>query len=103
MSTPTTRLNGNQCPMCFQDLEPDSLMDESRWEGMSIPARVNLCKALGLEGKVGSRSYDKLTDENCLALLDMVCPNCGTQWPIEELVEATTTPHQLEIYEREKS
>ena len=97
-------LDRGQCPECFGNLELVGLMDEAVWDSMTVQERVNLFTMAGLAGKHGSKSYDdlgRLGDEQLLAVCDYQCPMCGTDWPVGELLRATCTPHQLEIYIRQ--
>lgn len=104
MSEEMKLLSRGQCPECFCNLELVGLMDESVWDSMTVPERSSLFQMANLEGKHGGKSYDglsKLRDEELLAICDYRCPMCGTDWPVWELLSATCTPHQLEIYIRQ--
>jgi hypothetical protein len=47
---------------------PLETIDETKWNEMSVPERVAYVKALGLEGKVGSKAWANLTAEEREAL-----------------------------------
>jgi hypothetical protein len=94
-------LDRSQCPICHGDLQVKGLMDESVWDSMTVSSRVALCKVACLEGKVGAKDYDRLTEEEAEILCDMECDGCGTVWPIADLLDATCTPNQVEIYLRD--
>ncbi len=97
-------LDRSRCPMCHEELELVGLMDESVWDGMRVDERVAICIQAGIDGKHGSKSYSqlqKLPDEEVMAICDYRCPSCGTDWPIRDLLEVTTTPLQVEVYMRQ--
>ena len=104
MSEDLILLNRTQCPICHSDMELTGLMDEATWDSMTVQQRVNLFKMAGLEGKYGGKSYeglDKLTNDELVAICDYKCNHCGTDWPVRDLLVATQTDGQLEIYRRE--
>jgi hypothetical protein len=89
-------LNRNQCPNCFKELEDSDLIHEDVWDGMTVSHRVALCKLLGLEGIIGSKSYDNLPEGVLPSLMNKHCSGCGTDWELEDWANATSTPLQLE-------
>jgi hypothetical protein len=58
---------------------------------------------MGLDGKTGSKDFDKLDEDEAMSLQNMRCSYCGTDWELVDLVNATSTPIQLEIAERWKN
>lgn len=91
----------SQCPLCHADLEMTGLMDEETWDSMTVSSRVALMKLAGLEGKHGGKSYeqlDKLTNDELLAICNYKCNSCGTDWPAQDLLGATSTPNQLDMF-----
>jgi hypothetical protein len=83
------------------------------WEELSIQQRVDLCNNVGIEGKYASRSYSNLAssignipglgDEQLMELCNRYCPACDTDWPLLDLIAATTTPQMLEVFERNEA
>jgi hypothetical protein len=82
--------------MCFTELEDVDLIHEEVWDGMTLGHRVALMHTLGLEGKLAAKSYDMLPEEELAGLMNKHCPGCNTDWSVEDLATATSTPLQLD-------
>ena len=58
------------------DLKLSDLPTQADWESSPVPCRVQNCQHVGLDGRVGSKSYGELTIQEALTYAGKVCkPN----------------------------